>query len=86
MSLFLQLAFLLAIILFAAKAAGYISVRIGQPSVLGELMAGILLGPSLLNLLGFSFIAHELPEVIRLFRRTRRIVAYVPCRAGIPTG
>lgn len=67
MSLFLQLAFLLAAILFIAKAAGYISVRLGQPSVLGELTAGILLGPSLLNLLGFSFIAHELSEVIRLF-------------------
>jgi Kef-type K+ transport system membrane component KefB len=67
MTVLLQLAFLLAIILFAAKAAGYMSVRIGQPAVLGELMVGILLGPSFLNLLGFSFIAHELPEVIQLF-------------------
>ena len=44
MSVFLQLAFLIAIILLAAKAAGYLSVRLGQPSVLGELLVGILLG------------------------------------------
>ncbi|RJP50959.1 MAG: cation:proton antiporter, partial [Anaerolineaceae bacterium] len=66
MSLFLQFAFLLSVILFCAKAAGYLSVRIGQPSVLGELIAGILLGPSLLNLLGFSFIEHSLAETIKL--------------------
>ncbi|WKZ36947.1 MAG: cation:proton antiporter [Anaerolineales bacterium] len=67
MSVFLQLAFLLSIILLAAKTAGYLSTRIGQPSVLGELIVGILLGPSLLNLFGISFIAHELSEFIRLF-------------------
>lgn len=59
MSLFLQLAFLIATILFAAKAAGYLSVRLGQPSVLGELLVGILLGPSLLNLLHLPFIEGE---------------------------
>lgn len=67
MSHFLQLTFLLSIILLAAKVAGYISVRFGQPSVLGELLVGILLGPSLLNMMGLSFVAHELSEVIHLF-------------------
>lgn len=56
MSVFLQLAFLIAVILFAAKAAGYLSVRLGQPSVLGELLVGILLGPSLLDLLHLPFL------------------------------
>ncbi len=56
MTPFLQLAFELAIILLAAKAAGYISIRLGQPSVLGELLAGVLLGPSLINILGLPFI------------------------------
>jgi Kef-type K+ transport system membrane component KefB len=51
MTPFLQLAFLLAVILLAAKLAGYVSIRLGQPSVLGELLVGILLGPSLINLL-----------------------------------
>jgi len=56
MTPFLQLAFELAIILLAAKAAGYISMRLGQPSVLGELLAGVLLGPSLINIMGLPFI------------------------------
>ena len=66
MSVFLQLAFLIAVILLAAKAAGYVSVRLGQPSVLGELLVGILLGPSLLNLLHLPFIEGEkLGETIK---------------------
>lgn len=56
MSPFLQLAFELAVILLAAKAAGYLSMRLGQPSVLGELLIGVLLGPSLINILGLPFI------------------------------
>jgi len=66
MSLFVQLAFLLAIILLASKIAGYLSVLVGQPSVLGELLVGILLGPSVVNLLNLPFIAHELTETITL--------------------
>jgi Kef-type K+ transport system membrane component KefB len=66
MSIFLQLAFLIAVILLAAKAAGCVSVRLGQPSVLGELLVGILLGPSLLNLLHLPFIEGEkLGETIK---------------------
>jgi Kef-type K+ transport system membrane component KefB len=56
MTPFLELVFTLAIILLAAKLAGYISKRLGQPSVLGELVVGLLLGPSLLNLTQLSFI------------------------------
>ncbi|MBU8878636.1 cation:proton antiporter [Bacillus sp. FJAT-29790] len=40
----------LAIILFASKIFGDISVRLGQPSVLGKLLIGIILGPSVLGL------------------------------------
>lgn len=64
MSLFLQLAFLLSIILLSAKMAGYISIRLGQPSVLGELLVGILLGPSIINILNLPFIEHELTETV----------------------
>jgi Kef-type K+ transport system membrane component KefB len=38
----------LAIILIAAKLVGELAERLGQPAVLGELLAGVLLGPSLL--------------------------------------
>jgi Kef-type K+ transport system membrane component KefB len=56
MTTFLQLALLLSIILLSAKLAGYLSVRLGQPSVLGELLVGILLGPSVIDLLHLPFI------------------------------
>ena len=56
MTPFLQLAFELVVILVAAKAAGYISTRLGQPSVLGELLVGVLLGPSVINILHLPFI------------------------------
>lgn len=39
----------LAVILLAARLAGALSVRLGQPAVLGEIIAGILLGPSVLG-------------------------------------
>lgn len=37
------------LIIFTTKLAGHICVRLGQPSVLGKLLAGIILGPALLN-------------------------------------
>lgn len=41
----------LVLIIAAAKFAGALSVRFGQPSVLGEIIAGILLGPSVFGLI-----------------------------------
>ena len=37
---------LLAVILISAKVLGELAERIGQPAVIGELLAGVLLGPS----------------------------------------
>lgn len=67
MSTFLQLAFLLSVILLSAKLAGYLSIRLGQPSVLGELLVGILLGPSAINLLDLPFIQPDLATIIAEF-------------------
>jgi Kef-type K+ transport system membrane component KefB len=68
MTYFLQLAFLLALFLFAAKFGGFLSTRLGQPSVLGELIVGVLLGPSLLDLLHLPFLdTHFVSEVIHQF-------------------
>jgi len=39
----------LAVLLGAAKLAGEIMQKLDQPSVLGEIMAGILLGPTVLG-------------------------------------
>ncbi|MDX1416166.1 MAG: cation:proton antiporter [Candidatus Promineifilaceae bacterium] len=48
---FLNFIAALAIIIVVAKASGYLSTRIGQPAVLGELLAGIILGPTVLDML-----------------------------------
>jgi monovalent cation:proton antiporter-2 (CPA2) family protein len=46
-----QLVFILqiVIILLAIKIAGQLSIRLGQPSVLGKVLVGIILGPALLG-------------------------------------
>lgn len=59
MDIFLQTLLELALIIFAAKAAGYLSVRLGQPAVLGELLVGLLLGPSLLDMLHWPVFSGE---------------------------
>jgi len=41
----------LALIIIAAKLAGSLSVKMGQPSVLGEIIVGVLLGPSVFGLI-----------------------------------
>lgn len=50
----LQLLLLLVIIVVCAKAAGGLSVRWGQPAVFGEILIGLILGPTVLNLLGLG--------------------------------
>ncbi len=64
MTAFLQFAFLLSVLLLSAKIAGYVSIRLGQPSVLGELLVGVVLGPSLLNVLHLPFLDAEMAEFI----------------------
>lgn len=65
--LFLQL----LIIITASRVAGWIFTRCGQPAVVGEMVAGILLGPSLFGLLApgafqFVFSAASL-DALKLF-------------------
>jgi len=54
----LQLLLLLGLILVAAKGVGALSSRFGQPAVFGEILAGLVLGPTFLNVLGLG-IFHE---------------------------
>lgn len=49
----------LAVLLFSARIFGEVAVRLKAPSVLGEMFAGILLGPSLLGI-------YEVTAVIKL--------------------
>ena len=53
MSHLLQILLLLALVVTAAKLAGAAATRIGQPAVFGELLIGLLLGPTVLNALGW---------------------------------
>lgn len=81
----------LAIILIASKIAGSLSVRLGQPSVLGKLLIGIVLGPSLLGLITETKTLEEFSQIgvillmfiagletdLDEFKRTGKASAYV---------
>ena len=54
----------LAAILVAAKLLGELAERIGQPAVLGELVAGVLLGGSVLGIVPHEGAAGELLHVL----------------------
>ncbi|MGH8914985.1 MAG: cation:proton antiporter [Acidimicrobiia bacterium] len=45
----LQLVIQIAVLLAAARLLGGLSHRLGQPTVVGEILAGVILGPSLLS-------------------------------------
>lgn len=55
-----DLVFQLALIIFAARVFGKIAVRFGIPSVLGELIAGIIIGPFALGGIALPFFPHGL--------------------------
>ncbi|MBT3190419.1 MAG: cation:proton antiporter [Anaerolineae bacterium] len=54
MTPFLQFLIAIVVIIAAAKIGGYLSLKLGQPSVLGELAVGIILGPSVLDMLHWA--------------------------------
>ncbi len=59
------LLFLLALFIFVAKAMSWLFIRLRLPAVLGELIAGIILGPTVLNVLHWPFFNHgEFPTII----------------------
>jgi len=62
----LAFALSLAFIIAAAKLGGYVSTRLRQPAVLGELLVGLILGPSFLDMISWPVFAehHELALVI----------------------
>jgi Kef-type K+ transport system membrane component KefB len=49
----LQLLLLLALVIAAAKAAGALANRVGQPAVFGEILIGLLMGPTLIDVLAW---------------------------------
>lgn len=66
------------IIVLAARVFGFLARRVGQPSVVGEIVAGIVLGPSLLSTFFPSFMGFIFPsetmESLHLFSRLGLII------------
>lgn len=61
-ALALQFFVQLAIILAAVRVVGYAARWVGQPQVVGEMIAGVLLGPSLFGLLAPDVFAWAFPK------------------------
>ncbi|MFB9275033.1 cation:proton antiporter [Cohnella cellulosilytica] len=55
--------FELMLIVLCTKLAGDLSVRLGQPAVLGKLIAGIVLGPAVLGWVGQGAFIDEVAEI-----------------------
>lgn len=53
MDLLLPFTLALAVVVAAAKASAYASNRLGQPAVLGELLMGLILGPTVVDMLSW---------------------------------
>lgn len=60
---FMEFILYLVLILFFTKIAGDLSVRLGQPSVLGKLVVGIILGPAVLGWVESNEFIHYLSEI-----------------------
>ncbi|SHF55906.1 transporter, CPA2 family [Fodinibius roseus] len=58
----LMLVIQVGILLLAARTLGEVARRLGQPSVVGEILAGIILGPSLLSSLFPEFGHYMIPQ------------------------
>lgn len=66
-NMFLHVLLALAVVIAAARAVGFVFRRLGQPPVIGEVIAGILLGPSLLGQVWPAASAYVLPASVAPF-------------------
>lgn len=69
---FLQLAFIIAV----CRVVGFSVKRVGQPQVVGEMIAGVLMGPSLLGLFFPQFQSY-------LFPKTSMSILYAVSQLGL---
>ncbi len=78
----------LAVILGACRVVGVLAPRLGQPPVVGEMIAGVVLGPSLFGLLAAGLARRPVPEAVDddpLRRRSARArPVHVPGRSRVP--
>jgi len=62
-----QLALQMLLVFGAAKLLAELAERVGMPGIVGGLISGILLGPSLLNLIQYNELLHALSELGVMF-------------------
>jgi len=60
----LQIPLCIAVLILAAKFCGILAGRVRMPVVLGELLAGVILGPTFLNFWGWSWFHAAAPSPI----------------------
>lgn len=92
MSHLLQLLLFLSLVIAAAKVAGALAKRIGQPPVFGEILVGLLFGPTVLNVLGWPLFTaldtggERAPDLLALIRDLAEIgVMLLMFIAGLET-
>ena len=78
---YLEIFLFLVIVVLAAKAAGWASTKLGQPAVLGEILAGLLLGPTLIGIASLPIFPESSHE-IATFRQQRMVIDEVVAAHG----
>jgi Kef-type K+ transport system membrane component KefB len=69
----LEIFLFLVVVVLGAKAAGWASTRLGQPAVLGQILAGLLLGPTLVGMAGLPIFPESRGQ-IQEFAKEQAIV------------
>jgi Kef-type K+ transport system membrane component KefB len=70
---YLEIFLFLVFVIIIAKTAGWASTKIGQPAVLGEILAGLLLGPTLIGIAALPIFPESSSE-IRQFHEQRMAI------------
>ncbi len=86
----LQILLCIAVIILIAKLVGALTARLGLPLVLGELLAGVFLGPTVFNIWSLSWLAQpataESVSVVAVFKVLAEIgVVLLMFVAGLET-
>lgn len=74
------------IILFATKAIGMLTRKIGLPQVVGMIIAGLLIGPALFSGTGFAGLIHPTPVEMNVLKSFSQIgVVFILFSSGLET-
>jgi Kef-type K+ transport system membrane component KefB len=71
------------VILAACRLAGWLSARLGQPQVVGEMIAGIVLGPSVFGAVAPDAASRLFPTTLGAERHPSMAILYAASQVGI---